>query len=847
MQIHYEAIEQSGQIPVKIFTQSLELFPYHWHEETEILFILKGSIEVMIDRQATVLKAGDIFLVNRNEIHFLRSLDKQERAQLLILQFSLEQFQKYGVETNGMSFKLDSSTSKGTKTKEYHRIRSLLASMMKIVINREESQNLLIERHMLDLYIILKNHFSLPVETLAAQIREGDERLLEILKYINANYNNSSLSLNKIADQFFLTPQYLSKYFKTNIGVSLKKFIENIRLNKSLKPLRLSENNILDVALRHGFPDAKSYYRVFREVLGMTPTEFRELQKVDVNLEKPKDYFSISSKKTLSELFQYIDWNENESVSSGDGRERSVTFTVDMGGSKGKLRSSWKRIMTFGYAPHGLRQDFRRQLRTLQQDIGFEYIRFHGIFADELLVYNESPSGKPYYNFNHVDTLLDGLLEEDVRPFLELGFMPSLLASAEGGIFWWEANVTPPKSLDRWLDMVEAFVRHIINRYGMAEVSRWYFEFWNEPDLEGTFWKGTREQFFELFKGTFSRIKSISPMLKVGGFGNICLFSGDSWLRSFVSYAREHGIELDFFSFHAYQLAIDPYDLVDEKLLINAPQIFTFHEDFNEFFTANPNFRLGDENVIERAVKQTIEWTAELPMKEREYWITEWNSNIDCRDLIHDTCFMAAFIVKTALQCGHWVEGMGYWTATDLQEEFQLPQPLFHGGYGLLTYNGIKKAGFHAFTFLARLGDEIVIQREGVIVTRRGEDYQILLYNYCHYNELYNQFDYSQVTSKNRYGIFNETAPNRFGLRLEEFNGHYLLEQMRVNRKHGSSFDAWVEMGAPDKLTAEGRAYLDRMAQPQYRTWIEKAHEFIELDVKLEPHEIQLILVTKQY
>jgi xylan 1,4-beta-xylosidase len=132
-------------------------------------------------------------------------------------------------------------------------------------------------------------------------------------------------------------------------------------------------------------------------------------------------------------------------------------------------------------------------------------------------------------------------------------------------------------------------------------------------------------------------------------------------------------------------------------------------------------------------------------------------------------------------------------------------------------------------------------------VTRRGEDYQILLYNYCHYNELYNQFDYSQVTSKNRYGIFNETAPNRFDLRLEELNGHYLLEQMRVNRKHGSSFDAWVEMGAPDKLTAEGRAYLDRMAQPQYRTWIEKAHEFIELDVKLEPHEIQLILVTKQY
>ncbi|OCT15191.1 hypothetical protein A8709_13895 [Paenibacillus pectinilyticus] len=847
MQFHFEAIEQSGQIPVKIFTQSLELFPYHWHEETEILFILKGSIEILIDKQGTLLNVGDIFLVNRNEIHFVRSMDKQEQAQLLILQFSHEQFQKYGVDQYGMNFKLDSSTSKGKKTKEYNRIRSLLASMMKIVINREEPQNLLIERHMLDLYIILKNHFSMSVEPLSAQMREGDERLLEILKYINANYNNSRLGLNKIAEQFFLTPQYLSKYFKTNMGVSLKKFIENIRLNKSLKPLRMSENNILDVALRHGFPDAKSYYRVFREVLGMTPTEFRELQKVDANPEKPKDYFSISSKNTLAELFQYIDWNEKEPVSSGRRKERSVTCTVDAGASKGKLRQSWKRLMTFGYAPHGLRKDFRRQLRTLQQDIGFEYVRFHGIFADELLVYNEATSGKPYYNFNHVDTLLDGLLEEDVRPFLELGFMPSLLASAEGDIFWWKANVTPPKSMDRWLDMVEAFVRHIINRYGMAEVSRWYFEFWNEPDVEGAFWKGTREEFFELFKATFSRIKSISPMLKVGGFGNLCLFSGDSWLRSFVSYAREHGIELDFFSFHAYQLAIAPHDIEDEKLQLNAMQTLNFQEDLSELISANPYARLGDEDVIERAVKQTIEWAAELPMKEREYWITEWNGNIDCRDLIHDTCYMAAFIVKTALQCGYLVEGMGFWTATDLHEEFQLPQPLFHGGFGLLTYNGIKKSGFHAFAFLARLGDEIVMQREGIIVTRRGEDYQILLYNYCHYNELYNQFDYSQVTSKNRYGIFNDAAPNRFGLRLEELNGHYRMEQMRVNRKHGSSFDAWVEMGAPDELTVEGRAYLDRMAQPQYRTWQEKTQEVIELDVELESHEIQLILATKQY
>ncbi|GLX67507.1 beta-xylosidase [Paenibacillus glycanilyticus] len=484
----------------------------------------------------------------------------------------------------------------------------------------------------------------------------------------------------------------------------------------------------------------------------------------------------------------------------------------------------------------------------LKRDIGFEYVRFHGILADELLVYNEQSDGSVYYNFNHIDALLDTLLAEGVRPFLELGFMPSQLASSAGEIFYWKANVTPPKDLVRWLDLIEAFVRHLLNRYGIAEVVSWYFEFWNEPDIEGVFWKGSREQFFDFFRASCERLKTIDARLKIGGFGNLGMVGDGDWLQDFADYARKHDLQLDFYSFHVYHLS--DFEVASEQaavateLLADADYASDLHSELLNQLTG---IRLGDANTIQRAVEEEVARSGTLPMTTEERWITEWNANTDCRDLVHDTCYMAAFIIRTALQIGPHVEGLGFWTATDLHEEFRLPQPVFHGGFGLMTYNGIKKAGFHAFAFLAKLGDEILLQKEGIIVTRRGDDYQILLYHYCHYNDLYDRFDYSQLTSISRYGVFLNSELEEVKVRLHSLNGDFTIEEQWVNRKQGSSFDAWVEMGAPDILNGAGHNHLVRMAEPGYRTRMERAEGIMELKAVLEPHEIRLVTIKRRY
>jgi len=149
------------------------------------------------------------------------------------------------------------------------------------------------------------------------------------------------------------------------------------------------------------------------------------------------------------------------------------------------------------------------QFLELQRKLKFSYIRFHGIFNDEMMVYLETEEGKPIYNWAYVDKLYDFLLQAGIRPFVALSFMPSALARSNETIFWWRGHIAPPNDQNKWNALVREFIRHCLNRYGMNEVSTWYFEVWNEPDLSGVCWAGTKQEYFEFYAGTAATIKSI--------------------------------------------------------------------------------------------------------------------------------------------------------------------------------------------------------------------------------------------------------------------------------------------------------------------------------------------------
>ncbi len=125
-----------------------------------------------------------------------------------------------------------------------------------------------------------------------------------------------------------------------------------------------------------------------------------------------------------------------------------------------------------GRASLSLRESYRQDLRQVKQVTEVEYIRFHAIFLDEMGVYDEDSAGRPVYNFSYVDQVYDGLLQNGVRPFVELSFMPKKLASKDAlHAFWYKQNVAPPKDWDKWDDLIYQFTKHLVDRYGMDEVA----------------------------------------------------------------------------------------------------------------------------------------------------------------------------------------------------------------------------------------------------------------------------------------------------------------------------------------------------------------------------------------
>ena len=182
-----------------------------------------------------------------------------------------------------------------------------------------------------------------------------------------------------------------------------------------------------------------------------------------------------------------------------------------------------------GRANEGLRADWQRQLAEVRRECGFRYLRFHGLLCDDMGVYRIERDGREVYNWQYIDELFDAMLGLGVRPFVELGFMPSAMASGPHTIFWWRGNVTPPREPAKWAALVRALVAHWTERYGEAEVAQWYFEVWNEPNLAG-FWLGdkggrndadfdvfARSEYFKLYEVTARAVKAVSPRYRVGG------------------------------------------------------------------------------------------------------------------------------------------------------------------------------------------------------------------------------------------------------------------------------------------------------------------------------------------
>ncbi|GAB3418606.1 cellulase family glycosylhydrolase [Niabella aquatica] len=469
-----------------------------------------------------------------------------------------------------------------------------------------------------------------------------------------------------------------------------------------------------------------------------------------------------------------------------------------------------------GRANEGLRADWQQQLALVQKEIGFKYIRFHGLLHDDMDVYKEDKkTGEAIYNWQYVDKLFDFLLSIKMRPFVEFGFMPKDLASGSKTIFWWKGNVTKPKSYDKWNALIKNIVKHWQQRYGHEEIKNWYFEVWNEPDLKG-FFDGTQEDYFELYANTARSVKSVSKEYRVGGPAT----SATKWIADFLNYCASDMLPLDFISTHDYGTT----------------------SVLDEFGTKKQQLKPAQDTITNnvKAVRKIINASA-YPNAELHF--TEWNSSPSSRDPIHDTYQNAAYILHVLKNASLYSNSLSYWTFTDIFEEAGPGPTPFHGGFGLMNLQGIKKPSYYAYKFLASLGNTVLENTDADSYACTNKDgVQLLIWNYTHPHKgyTYNQ-DY-----------FNKIQPShpkeKIAVRIKNITpGKYTLQVIKVGYKYNDPYTAYLEMGKPHILTINDVRALEKESAgtPAINKMITVTKTGYEQSLTLSENDIAYIRLIK--
>lgn len=453
---------------------------------------------------------------------------------------------------------------------------------------------------------------------------------------------------------------------------------------------------------------------------------------------------------------------------------------ADLTQIEGKKATVFNECTGAGRANEGLRADWQQQLALVQKDIGFRYIRFHGLLQDDMGVYRENINGIISYNWQYIDKLFDYLLSIRIRPFVEFGFMPNDLAVGTKTIFWWKANVSKPKSYEKWDDLITMLVAHWQERYG-KEVAKWYFEVWNEPDLKG-FYDGTQEDYFELYNHTARAVKSVSKDYRVGGPAT----SATKWIRAFLTYCDSAKLPVDFVSTHDYgtTTVLDELGTKKQKLKSNY-------------------------DTISLDVKRVRGIIDESPYKNAELHFTEWNSSPSSRDPIHDTYQNATYVLNTIKKTGANSNSMSYWTFTDIFEEAGPAETPFHGGFGLLNLQSIRKPAYYAYKFMNELGQTTLKNTDpsSFVCTSLNHDVQTLIWNYT-FTETGTNFDQGYFIKKQPSTIRQNTELEISNIK----NGKYRVEIYKVGYKQNDPFTGYLEMGRPSQISRNQEAELKKLS-----------------------------------
>lgn len=726
-----------------------------------VIHLLKGKLQLQFTDKKETLAAKDLFFMKANTSVSLKSTTNETYVLL------------YFVSTSLLNSVLDMTryTFKTEKVQPYSQQEKINESSLQIASYLKESGGNL-DFHLLALSANFLDHLSKTALIYQPLNKATDTRMNEILHYLETNMTKI-ITLDEIAAYFNVSSAYFSRFFKKQVGINFTEYLTNLRLEKAAAAIRSSSEQISVIADQTGFVNINGFNRKFKERYGYTPRDYRKQFSQQLPNE-PSD----SSQHFLQQL-------------PTDGKEEQLTkYQEIVFDAKGTSNSyPWKQIMNIGSAEDLLQSDLRNHVNRLKKELDLSYIRFWNLFTKGM---NIDPTITTAYNFEKIDSVLDFLVKENLRPFIELRYkIRRLHSSTREHLVYENEDFKFRLNSEEWFDLLRQFMRHIRNRYGLSCIRTWMFEFSFEH-YQGT---DGLEELITHYKKTYELIKQYSDTIKIGGPGAMVQVSSAYDYQRDLKLFEANEVAFDFLSYLIYPYQVDTGGERNAK-------------------------RIATENYLPEVINALRETLNQSSYRQKELYITEWNNTISNRNAINDSLFKGSYLIKNLAAIVELVDGIAYWVGSDIFSEFIDSRAILHGGAGLLAKGSIPKPAFHALRFMNFLNQELIINLPGIIASKNEEEREVslILYNYQAPNVTYYLTEENKIHIEEIDTYFDEEKCQAIALSFQLAPQQlYEIKMFRVNHSSGNVISGWRDLGYRHSLRKKDLEYLKLKADPDIK------------------------------
>ena len=403
-----EHIIYNSNIPVKITYASVREYPLHWHNSVEIIYVLKGMVNISIDTDNYSIFENEIEIINTNESHRIHS---DEDNLVLIFHIDSSFLEKYYKDIDNIFFYTNTSKEDSQEGEEYLILKKLLAEILCEMVQRQEDYDEEIESIVIKLLFHIINNFHYLISGEGDLSEEQFDRYHRISKYIFSNYNNN-ITLQDIAKKEFLSPDYLSHDFKNATGYSFTDLLNLTRVEEAMKLLLDSNMSLTEISEEVGFSHTRYLNKHFKNYYHLTPLQFRRKNKVDDKiLDKLKNLTEYPLENSISLLSSYL-----ENYERFNYENKLWNIDADMSSSLGDYTEDFREIITLGDAFDLLIEDNKDILEEIQKEINFTYGRLENLFHSDMGVFKHGP----FFNWNRSKSVLEFLSYQYIIPLIVL-------------------------------------------------------------------------------------------------------------------------------------------------------------------------------------------------------------------------------------------------------------------------------------------------------------------------------------------------------------------------------------------------------------------------------------------